>query len=75
MIIVIHENNEWISPFEAAFEKLGIDYQIWYHGRDGKHSLVGELTLGENGVDVFYKQWVMNDRQFKEVKEKHDKIT
>ena len=52
-----------------------IDYQIWYHGRDGKHSLVGELTLGENGVDVFYKQWVMNDRQFKEVKEKHDKIT
>ena len=50
-----------------------IDYQIWYHGRDGKHSLVGELTLGENGVDVFYKQWVMNDRQFAETKAKHDK--
>ena len=49
-----------------------IDYQIWYHGRDGKHSLVGELTLGENGVDVFYKQWVMNDGQFAEVKAKHD---
>ena len=30
MIIVIHENNEWISPFTAAFEKLNLDYHIWY---------------------------------------------
>jgi len=30
MIIVIHENNEWISPFETAFQKLNIDYLIWY---------------------------------------------
>ncbi len=30
MIIVIHENNEWISPFTAAFEKLNFDYHIWY---------------------------------------------
>ena len=50
-----------------------IDYQIWYHGFDDKHSLVGELTLGENGVDVFYKQWVMNDRQFAATKAEHDR--
>ena len=30
MIIVIHENNEWVSPFTAAFEKLNFDYHIWY---------------------------------------------
>lgn len=30
MIIVIHENNEWISPFEEAFQKLNIEYRIWY---------------------------------------------
>lgn len=30
MVIVIHENNDWISPFEAAFQKLNVDYQIWY---------------------------------------------
>ena len=30
MIIVIHENNEWVSPFTAAFEKLNLDYHIWY---------------------------------------------
>jgi len=30
MIIIIHENNEWISPFETAFKKLNIDYRIWY---------------------------------------------
>ena len=30
MVIIIHENNEWISPFETAFQKLNIDYQIWY---------------------------------------------
>ena len=57
----------------SADKSHTIDYQIWYHGRDGKHSLVGELTLGENGVDVFYKQWVMNDRQFAEVKAEHDR--
>ena len=50
-----------------------IDYQIWYHGSDGKESMVGELTLGENGVDVFYKQWVMNDRQFAATKAEHDR--
>ncbi|MDD9896674.1 MAG: alpha-L-glutamate ligase [Gammaproteobacteria bacterium] len=30
MIIIIHENNEWIEPFETALEKYGFDYQIWY---------------------------------------------
>jgi len=30
MIIIIHENNEWISPFEQALQKLKTDYQIWY---------------------------------------------
>ena len=30
MVIIIHENNEWISPFETALQKLTIDYQIWY---------------------------------------------
>ena len=30
MIIIIHENNEWISPFEEALQKLSIEYRIWY---------------------------------------------
>ncbi len=30
MIIIIHENNEWISPFESALQKIGADYRIWY---------------------------------------------
>ena len=30
MIIVIHENNEWMPPFENAFKKLNLDYSFWY---------------------------------------------
>ncbi|MAX08847.1 MAG: alpha-L-glutamate ligase [Gammaproteobacteria bacterium] len=30
MVIIIHENNEWIAPFETAFQKFSIDYRIWY---------------------------------------------
>lgn len=30
MIIVIHENNEWIPPFENAFKKLNLVYDFWY---------------------------------------------
>ncbi|NKB33242.1 MAG: alpha-L-glutamate ligase [Pseudomonadales bacterium] len=30
MIIIIHENNEWIEPFETALQKLNIEYLIWY---------------------------------------------
>lgn len=30
MIIIIHENNEWIEPFETALQKLEKEYQIWY---------------------------------------------
>ena len=76
----IHDHNkkyfDGLDRMHVGFktkEVHTIDYQIWYHGRDGKHSMVGELTLGENGVDVFYKQWVMNDRQFAETKKQHDK--
>tara|TARA_B100000686_G_C16786110_1_gene975367 strand:- start:647 stop:1549 length:903 start_codon:yes stop_codon:yes gene_type:complete len=30
MIIIIHENNEWIEPFETALKKLNFEYLIWY---------------------------------------------
>jgi len=30
MIVIIHENNEWISPFEMALQELNIEYRIWY---------------------------------------------
>ena len=30
MIIVIHENNEWILPFAEAFNKLDLEYDFWY---------------------------------------------
>lgn len=30
MIIVIHENNDWIPPFVEAFQRLNIDYRLWY---------------------------------------------
>ena len=30
MIIVIHENDEWIPPFEEAFRALGLAYDFWY---------------------------------------------
>ena len=30
MIIVIHENKEWIPPFEEAFRTLNLEYEFWY---------------------------------------------
>ena len=30
MIIVIHENDEWMGPFTKAFDELKLDYQLWY---------------------------------------------
>ena len=30
MIIVIHENKEWIPPFEEAFRALHLEYDFWY---------------------------------------------
>jgi hypothetical protein len=57
----------------SADKSHTIDYQIWYHGFDDKHSMVGELTMGENGVHTFIKQWVMNDRQFAATKAEHDR--
>ncbi|SVB33878.1 uncharacterized protein METZ01_LOCUS186732 [marine metagenome] len=30
MIIVIHENKEWMPPFEKAFKELNIEYSFWY---------------------------------------------
>jgi hypothetical protein len=30
MIIVIHENNDWMPPFVEAFKALKLDYQLWY---------------------------------------------
>ena len=30
MIIVIHENKEWMPPFEEAFKALHLEYEFWY---------------------------------------------
>ena len=30
MIIVIHENKEWIAPFALAFENLELKHDFWY---------------------------------------------
>lgn len=30
MIIVIHENKEWMPPFEEAFRALHLEYEFWY---------------------------------------------
>ena len=30
MIIVIHENKEWIPPFEKAFHALRLEHDFWY---------------------------------------------
>jgi len=30
MIIVIHENHDWIPPFEEAFKLLDLNYEFWY---------------------------------------------
>ena len=30
MIIVIHENKEWIPPFEEAFRALHLEHEFWY---------------------------------------------
>ena len=30
MIIVIHENQDWIPPFEEAFKVLDLAYEFWY---------------------------------------------
>ena len=62
----IHDHNE--KYFEKHPSDQMVDYQIWYHGFDNSHSMVGELTLGENGVHTFVKQWVMNDNQIADMK-------
>ena len=30
MIIVIHENKEWMPPFEEAFKALHLEHEFWY---------------------------------------------
>jgi hypothetical protein len=30
MIIIIHENKDWMPPFEQAFQDLEIEYSMWY---------------------------------------------
>ena len=30
MIFIIHENKEWLSPFQAALEDVGASYTFWY---------------------------------------------
>jgi|TARA_B100001146_G_scaffold68396_1_gene60495 carbamoylphosphate synthase large subunit len=30
VIIIIHENKEWISPFEEAFNALHLEHEFWY---------------------------------------------
>jgi len=50
MIIVIHENNEWIPPFEDAFKKLNLNYDFWYLPEM-------DLSLGDNPPDaIFYNR-------------------
>tara|TARA_B100000287_G_scaffold322508_1_gene306427 strand:+ start:13 stop:507 length:495 start_codon:yes stop_codon:yes gene_type:complete len=61
------------TGFKTGEEAHTVDYQIWYHGFDGKESMVGELTLGKNGVHTFYKQWVMNREQFAATEAEHNK--
>ena len=75
----IHDHNEKyferLNRMHVGFQptKELVDYQIWYHGFDDSHSMVGELTLGENGVHTFMKQWVMNDKQIAGMKKEHEK--
>lgn len=78
----IHDHNEKyferLNRMHVGFQptKELVDYQIWYHGFDDSHSMVGELTLGENGVHTFMKQWVMNDKQIADMKrEQYEKQT
>ena len=50
MIIVIHENNEWIPPFEDTFKKLNLNYDFWYLPEM-------DLNLGDNPPDaIFYNR-------------------
>jgi hypothetical protein len=65
----IHDHNK--KYFEKYPSDQMVDYQIWYHGFDDSHSMVGELTLGKNGVNTFVKQWVMNDNQIADMKKEH----
>ena len=30
MIVVIHENKEWMTPFATAFNEQNLDYDFWY---------------------------------------------
>jgi hypothetical protein len=30
MIIILHENKDWIEPFELALKEINADYEIWY---------------------------------------------
>jgi len=62
----IHDHNK--KYFERHPSDQMIDYQIWYHGFDDNHYMVGELTLGKNGVNTFVKQWVMNNRHIAQLK-------
>lgn len=33
-IYVLHENNEWVEPLEAAFQKQGLPYEFWFINED-----------------------------------------
>ena len=30
MIIILHENKEWIQPFEDALKSINADFEFWY---------------------------------------------
>ncbi|MEY2972805.1 MAG: hypothetical protein RI886_582 [Pseudomonadota bacterium] len=30
MIVILHENKDWIEPFESALKEINASYQLWY---------------------------------------------
>jgi glutathione synthase/RimK-type ligase-like ATP-grasp enzyme len=49
-VYVLHENDEWLPPFRAAFEEAGLPYEEW-------HLAAGELPFDESPPQgVFYSR-------------------
>lgn len=49
-IYVIHENDDWVVPLRAAFEKLNLPYEEWF---------INDLTLDLNSIPpqgIFYNR-------------------
>lgn len=46
-IIIIHENGEWLPPFQKAFADAGLSFDEW-------HLAGGSVDLGANPLDAIY---------------------